>query len=253
LFIYPIHADSKSELDLYEKAYNAYKNRNFIEASQYFRSYIEKNSESMQYNPVHAQGVKTALNHCLDELKDDKLKLAKLDKQIRELESELHKCKYNTDQGIVRTFIIRKKPLVSLKSVKELDSIQKKPKSYLLVCRGGGKIFFYFTSEKGKSRINISIGKGTQKVGKYWEHRNTLLPGTCAWLDRKVGGNEPNIILLTGIESFHISWGKDGVIRRLGSQLKFLRNLFDPHKFQSFYVYNNGKGRFVVTKIGKSL
>jgi len=90
-------------------------------------------------------------------------------------------------------------------------------------------------------------------VGQNWEQKYSLQPGQAAWPDRRIESNEPEKIIVTGIKDFTISWTKGQVMGIGSSPLPFLlSNLQDANKFQAFYVYNDGKGNFIVTAVGPS-
>jgi hypothetical protein len=61
--------------------------------------------------------------------------------------------------------------------------------SYLLVCRGGGALYFTyddFTHDPStEPQIWITFKRGTEGVGETWEKVYSLAPGQCSWLDRK--------------------------------------------------------------------
>jgi hypothetical protein len=125
--------------------------------------------------------------------------------------------------------------------------------AYLLVCRGGGELYFNYlpTSEFSPGpQILITFKKGPQAVGQNWEQRYSLEPGQAAWLDRRVADNEPERILLTDQQGFWISWTNG---RIFGANPAFLLTLLDPNKFQSFYVVRDAKGNFLVTQVGPSM
>ncbi len=124
---------------------------------------------------------------------------------------------------------------------------------HLLVCRGGGDIYFNYlpSSEFAQGpHILITFKKGPQGVGQNWEERFSLEPGQAAWLDRRVADDEPERILLTDQQGFWISWSNG---RIFGANPAFLLTLLDPNKFQSFYVVRDSKGNFLVTQIGPSM
>jgi len=124
---------------------------------------------------------------------------------------------------------------------------------YLLVCRGGGDLYFNYlpSSEFAQGpQLLITFKKGSRGVGQNWEERSSLGPGQAAWLDRRVGDDEPERILLTDQQGFWISWTNG---RIFGANPAFLLTLLDPNKFQSFYVVRDSKGNFLVTQIGPSM
>ena len=134
------------------------------------------------------------------------------------------------------------------------SSAVPQPKSYLLVVRGGGELYFNYTPFSNFSpnpQVWITFKRGPQGVGQNMEHVHTLEPGHGAWLDRRVAGNEPDRIIVKEIKDFSISWTR-GEVMGISSHLSYINNLQNPDRFQSFHVYNDGKGNFIVTKIGPS-
>jgi hypothetical protein len=127
-------------------------------------------------------------------------------------------------------------------------------KSYPLVCRGGGNLYFDYTPFSNFSpnpQIWISFQRGAQNAGSNWENINALMPGQCSWLDRTVSNNEPNRIIVKDIRNFSISWTQ-GNVMGISSELGYINTLQDPNRYQSFDVYNDGAGNFIVTRIGQS-
>lgn len=126
--------------------------------------------------------------------------------------------------------------------------------SYPLVCRGGGDLYFNYTPFSNFSQnpqIWISFQRGSQKAGSNWENINALMPGQCSWLDRTVSNDEPDRIIIKDVRNFSISWSQ-GRVAGISSELTYLNMLRDPNHYQSFDVYNDRKGNFIVTRIGQS-
>jgi len=131
---------------------------------------------------------------------------------------------------------------------------------YEMVLRGGGDLYFTYTPFSNFSpdpQIWIMFKKGGQAAGQRLEQRNALQPGQAAWLDRRIEDNEPERIIITGIpdskmKEFTISWAY-GKVMGLSSAMPYLSALQDPNKFVPFVVYNDGRGNFIVTKIGSAI
>jgi hypothetical protein len=87
--------------------------------------------------------------------------------------------------------------------------------TYPLVCKGTN--LGVYTSSGG---VAITFVRSPRAAGINW---NALAPGSCAWVDRPVGGGEPNRLCYFGAGPFDISW----VTRSA------------PHAEQ---VYNDGRG-----------
>jgi len=126
--------------------------------------------------------------------------------------------------------------------------------SYPIVCRGGGNLYFSYTPFSNFAQgpqIWITFQKGMQPVGANWENSYALQPGQCSWLDRTVASNEPNKIIVKNIRNFAVSWSQ-GRVSGISSELYYVNNLQDPNRYQSFDVYNDRTGNFIVTRIGNS-
>jgi hypothetical protein len=121
-------------------------------------------------------------------------------------------------------------------------------RSFPIVCRGGGPLYFTyapFSTFSTQPQIWVDFVRGPRGVGPKWEFRNTLQAGQCSWQDRAIASNEPNRLLLrVSVNDFTISWS--------GNQVKGLAppsiaRLQRADQYQAFSVYNDGRGNFVVT------
>ena len=97
------------------------------------------------------------------------------------------------------------------------ESSGPRPESYSLICRRGKGASF------GKDGVFFKFIKSASKAGA------DLASGECAWADRKMSVDEPDILLAP------------------------LTNLFSPSRthrdeeYWTFKVYNDGRGRMIVT------
>jgi hypothetical protein len=127
--------------------------------------------------------------------------------------------------------------------------------SFELICRGGGTMYFNYTPFSyfaAQPQIWITFERSPQIIGYNWEFKSYLMPGQCSCKDRLIYNNEPNRLLIKiNINDFSISWTQ-GMVAGISSSLTYINTLQDPKKFQSFTVYNDGRGNFVVTGIGYS-
>ena len=126
--------------------------------------------------------------------------------------------------------------------------------AYPILCRGGGNLYFNYTPFSNFSpnpQIWITFQRGAQKAGSAWENRNALMPGQCTWLDRPLSNNEPDRIIVKDIRNFSIVWTQ-GRVMGVSSELYYINALLDPNRYQSFDVYNDRKGNFIVTRIGQT-
>lgn len=130
-------------------------------------------------------------------------------------------------------------------------------RTYPLVCRGGGDLHFNYvthlaTTNKPAIIINF-MEKGQQKAGMNLENVTALKPGQCTWLDRPLHGDEPHQLLFSNINNFRITWRGNGRVVGIGESIPYVENLLNPSKYQEFSVYNDRKGSFIVTSIGRSI
>ncbi len=124
-----------------------------------------------------------------------------------------------------------------------------------IVCHGGGELYFNyepFSDLSPNPQIWITFQRGTQKVGSNWENIGALMPGQCSWLDRPVGNDEPNRIMVKDLTNFSITWNH-GQVMGLSSEFSYMKWLQDDSRYQSFDVYKDGKGNyFVMARIGQA-
>lgn len=126
--------------------------------------------------------------------------------------------------------------------------------TYPIVCRGGGELFFNYMPSSNFSpdpQIWITFQRGAQKAGSNWENIGALMPGQCSWLDRPVTNNEPNRIIVKDIKGFSISWNQ-GQVMDISSELSYMKWLQDANRYQSFDVYNDSQGNFILARIGQA-
>jgi len=126
---------------------------------------------------------------------------------------------------------------------------------YPLVCRGGGSLYFTYTPYSNilnKPQFWIRFDRGTTGVGMNRENLGSLAPGQCAWLDRAVSPQEPDMVVIADPvfkgSSFSISWQR-GQVMGIGSELHYINALQHDDGIQTFHAYNDRKGHFIVTKI----
>lgn len=129
------------------------------------------------------------------------------------------------------------------------------PPSYPLVCRGGGELMFEFLSNTDLSsnpQVRISFERSSSGVGLQRENLQMLQPGQCAWQDRPVGNGEPSRAVITeplfNSSDFAVTWNPEGMLG-VDPKLSYISALQSPYGVQTFDVYNDGHGNFVVTKI----
>ena len=145
----------------------------------------------------------------------------------------------------------------------------QEPRSYLMLCKGGGSQELTVASQTDASPdsntttswIRLRFSKSNAKASA------GLAPGTCAWPDRGMYANEPNVLgasftrtrlqttLNTDGNSGQVSFSVQGYEPE-ESQLRGLLNAIQTGREFQVHVYQSTPSRsrrtpiFVVTKIG---
>ena len=116
------------------------------------------------------------------------------------------------------------------------------PRSYPMVCRGGGGTLGY--SGSGQTAL-FYFRKAPGPVG------NGLNAGECAWLDRSIGAREPTCLKQRGVEV--AAWIFPNQLQNSyfsSTAAPWIRKLLSSSQYQTFQVYNPGNDCFVVTRVG---
>ena len=124
-----------------------------------------------------------------------------------------------------------------------------------IVCRGGGgeqPRYMPFSIFNSQPQVWIEFKSGSRSVGWDWGEIDSLQPGQCSRLDRVISGEEPKVILVPIQGNSINSQSNVTDIRQVGESLPHIANMANPDRFQSFFVYNDGRGNFIVTGIGSS-
>ena len=132
---------------------------------------------------------------------------------------------------------------IALSAIFGADAALAAPKSYPLVCRGGGGSLG-LTTDGGAGLFYFQKASGPAGAG--------LGLGQCSWVDRAIGQNEPTCLRQTGVVS--AAWLFPGRMQQAyisSTNAAWMRNLIQGSNFQMFQVYNPGNtGCFVVTRLG---
>jgi len=232
-----------SDKDLFERGRQAYERQAWLQAALYLNAYAQRNPDQMRRNANHRQQVMDALDYAIDQINET---FADLDS----VSAELAQCKPQASNGLAAHVGGLTMSPPQLETITELQ-----PKSYPLVCRGGGSLYFDYNPSStlsNKPQVWITFVKAAQGVGLQHEHVGLLQPGQCSWLDRPIAGAEPSQIVilnpLLGEHDFGISW-REGQVAGISSVLSYVNALQSENKLQIFDVYNDNQGNFIVTKI----
>lgn len=197
----PLNAQTDSDarlfnmaLDAYEEAQKANENDNkwksWLDAARYFTAYTERNPTPMQTDSKHNQQVKEALDY-----------------SIYRIDSLINGVK--NVPGVTGA----PPPPPPVDRISDATPI-----GHPIVCRGDGNIQFTYTASSDlstKPQIWMAFKKASFGVGNDWRHIGDLAPGQCSWLDRGIGSNEPNRIVIKEPvltpNRFAINWSQGGV------------------------------------------
>src|SRR5713226_5954393 len=125
--------------------------------------------------------------------------------------------------------------------------------TYRLICRGGPGM-----------RVRISPGdvrNSYQKLGLFFNKSGRaagqtgkpLQPGTCAWVDRPLNAQEPDIVaqhIRQGFQ-YHVDVDRGGHVTRFTPETSiyaWVNDVRDPDKFWTFYAYNTNQGELRATR-----
>jgi peptidoglycan hydrolase-like protein with peptidoglycan-binding domain len=241
----PAQAEERSERELFDLAFRAYQNADYLTATIYLTAYVERDPAAMRVNPNHAGEVREALRYA-------RLVVEQYT-EVAQLRSDLRTCRNQCSTSNVGSS-------VSGITVSPPD-LNPPPAtthiSYPLVCRGGGSLRFTLITSSDLSSeplIRIAFEKAALNVGYGWENVRWLNPGQCSWLDRTIGGSEPSQIVLREPElhvtPLSIDWSNGQVWSNTTSDMASIVNaLQQSTSLQSFDVYNDSAGNFITTAL----
>lgn len=202
-----------TEAELVQRAESAYNSYNWIDAVRYLTAYIQRDPDVLQDNSDYAAEIQTALETSLSNLQDihDQRNLCFV--EYSKIKNENVECK---SAALDATFIeVLPTPLSPPPS--------STPATFQLLCRGGGGMSFTYTAASElstKPQVWLTFDKASFGVGNDREYISNLTPGQCSWLDRGIGPDEPNRIVIKEPvltpKQFAINWSQDGVKRIQG-------------------------------------
>ena len=137
------------------------------------------------------------------------------------------------------------------------SSYAAEPRSYPMLCKGGGNTTVYINSVASPHGLSVKIGfnKATRAA------TSGLNAGECAWMDRGITANEPATMVVelsdvfyqasmkvnTGGDNLRLSFHGNG--RKVGELERLIQNIKQGREYQ-VYAYNNKRGQFIVTRVG---
>jgi hypothetical protein len=233
LFCLPVHAQIYSDDQLLDYGIHSYDEGNYPRAAVFLFAFIQRQPDMMTQDQNFAKSVHEAYQYSQMRL-DSKWQVAESPQQQPQLGTS------RTTSGLT----------VQPPELKRPEKTQIK--SYPLVVRGGGNLYFQYVPYSNFShtpQLWITFERGGVSAGKDLANRYSLQSGQGAWLDRPVSASEPNRLLLQeNIGQFTISW-QNGRVMGVSSALPYLSVLQNPDQFAAFRVYNDGRGNFIVTQV----
>jgi hypothetical protein len=231
----PVAAQAVSDSELYRLGYQAYTQKDWLDASIYLQAYVLRSPARYRNEAAHRKQVDAALAYA----------------ETRIHEAFQCTAPVATSSSVSSYFAVM--PNISGVWVFEPPVAST---SYPLVCRGGGDMGFVYlpslSSSSSPAQIHILFTPGAEGVGEARENVAILQPGQCAWLDRALAPDEPERIVimepLFNADAFLINWSANKVARP-GPFLPYLSALQDSDSLQEFSVYNDGNGDFIATAI----
>jgi hypothetical protein len=250
----PAYATSERTDDqLLSDAYAAYGNNDWLQAALLFSAYLDRAPNLLQVDASRQQNVQACYTYATSQLQDGLQAAAALPGTQQDLfncRADLRRCQ--TGVGTSSTFI--KVPTPTPPVPLPFSPGAAGERSYPLVCRGGGDLYFTyapFSRFSPRPQLWIRYSKAPSAVGMAREAIGSLGPGQCAWLDRTVAGAEPGQIQLRepllGADNFTIAW-TDGQVTGTTSGAPYT-SLQSPNRYVTFFVYNDRQGNFVVTDV----
>jgi hypothetical protein len=130
--------------------------------------------------------------------------------------------------------------------------------SYPILCRGGHVSIGITGNRSGNGGGFVVLGFDTITFNHGGHSSGALEPGECGWADRPLWDWEPNVIYNLHDRGDAVQfgfWADSGTFSSsptTGIPIvdAYINRMGDPNFYQWFWVYNNGNGHLVVTKIG---
>lgn len=144
----------------------------------------------------------------------------------------------------------RNSALVAMATVTLTGAAAQAEQSYVMTCRGGGNMQAVAGQRVSNPHVFVEI---TYQRAAQGAAVQAPAPGECAWIDRGVQGNEPNVIQYNDMG---VSWtqticraGHCRVNTPSSSAASLMNAVRDGQPFQ-VHVYNNRNGKMIVTHVG---
>jgi hypothetical protein len=122
---------------------------------------------------------------------------------------------------------------------------EAQPKSYPMVCKGGGQMDMGYWKVKGFA-IFFSKGSRAASAGQ-------PVDGTCAWMDRPVGPKEPSELWVprAKLDVIKTSRGRVKYMRILGGRgiNTMIKSVLDKKVFY-VHVFKNRNGKLEISRFG---
>lgn len=239
-----------TDAQLFAQAQQALETLDRTEAAMALYAYIQRQPEALKRDAEHRHSVEEALEWARQGIADA---LAERDRlKAEELARNTPAGMASTSSGLTDTpRLVEPKPLPILGLAQGVHVIKKRPKTYPLAVRGGGKLTFHFLP---KSKNGSNHAELTVTFARSPRAATAMPAGSAAWQDRVINKDEPNRLLITdpilADEGLGATWSAAGSIR---FDWKLLAKLMHEKSVVYFDAYNDGKGHLVATKVRTDL
>jgi len=234
--ITPVYAQPGilSTEQLYQLAYRAQQQGNWIDTARYLTAYVQRDPTSMRNNQTFARQIEQNLNSAI----------SRLNRMLTAARAA----------GLEVQFFVIGTPDTLPPDPASLTT----PVSYPLVCRGGGEMLFTYIAGSLQPQLRITFHKADTGVGDNWQDSDRVSPGECSWLDRAIAADEPNQLIIAdtslAVEQLAVTWQQGEIISvdvedpsPNGNPLHSILALQSSAGTQLFYAYNDRAGNLIVS------
>ncbi|MFN8355689.1 MAG: hypothetical protein U0Y10_14625 [Spirosomataceae bacterium] len=125
------------------------------------------------------------------------------------------------------------------------------PQTYKMIVRGDISLPILLESNTPDfpyPHLVVIIRKASIAAGTNQENLLNLQVGEATWLDRPIGSQEPDRLIIKWPDAFRMNL-TGLTLQNTTTFPQFLKNLANGSSYQAFMIYNNSNGSFIVTQI----
>lgn len=124
--------------------------------------------------------------------------------------------------------------------------------SFRMICRGGPGMSVRISPtdvHNTAQKLGLFFNKSNKAAGQMGK---SLQPGTCAWIDRSLNGQEPDIVAQNIRQgyAYHVQVDNQGHVIKFTPEnniYAWVNDVRNPSKFWTFYAYNTNQGELRAT------